>query len=101
MLSQVFLGKTDKYVMKCSKSKSPFVNVCMDYRYNINIPTNVSKICWSQHVKCVSVDTLTKNQVADFVLVRTKHEFMMEIASSHCENSTKSEVFPFTATLPL
>ena len=25
---------------------------------------------------------------------------MMEIASSHCENSTKSEVFPFTAALP-
>ena len=24
----------------------------------------------------------------------------MEIASSHCENSTKSEVFPFTAALP-
>ena len=52
----------------------------------------MSKICWSQHVKCVSVDTLTKNQVADFALVRTKHEFMMEIESSHCENSTKLEV---------
>ena len=72
----------------------------MDYRYNINNPPMWAKYVGHNMSNKFPLTLWQKKQVADFALVRTKHEFMMEIASSHCEKSTELEVFPFTAMLP-